>query len=141
MSRHGIGVANLEYTTRGDLKIASSGVTAVKCGGPEGAWSVRFEARFAGGAVAGSATATFTLPEGTLSGPYGLSGSAETGPGTGSFGESGTASYAASADGKSGTLTFSHRGSYPVTVGTYCANGTPTGGRAPFVDRDFPCCH
>ena len=129
VSRRGIGIADLEYTTAADLKIASSGVSAVKCGGPEGDWTVLFEARLggSGGAVVGSATATFTLAAGSLSGPYAFSGSAETGVGIGAFGETGTASYAASADGTSGTLTFSQRGSYPVTVGTYCTNGTPTG--------------
>ena len=129
VSRRGIGTTNLEYTTAADLKIDSSGVTTVKCGGPEGNWVVLFEARLggSGGAVVGSATATFTLADGSLTGPYAFSGSAETGVGLGSFGETGTASYAAAADGTSGTLTFSERGSYPVTIGTYCTNGVATG--------------
>ena len=111
-----------------DLKIDNSGVTSVKCGGPVGAWVVDFEARLGGEAVVGSATATFTLAAGTLSGPYEFNGSAQTGIGIGTFGETGTVTYTASADGASGTLAFSERGSYPVTIGTFCANGVPTGG-------------
>jgi hypothetical protein len=110
-----------------DLKIDTAGVTSVKCGGPVGDWVVDFEARLGGQAVVGGATATFTLAAGTFSGPYEFNGSAQTGIGIGTFGETGSVTYAASPDGKSGTLAFSERGSYPVEVGTFCVNGVPTG--------------
>ena len=48
VSKRGIGTANLEYTTEGDLKIEGvvgtpgANVTAVKCGGPVGAWDLAY---------------------------------------------------------------------------------------------------
>jgi hypothetical protein len=130
VSKRGIGLANLEYTTEGDLKIdAAIGpahLTTVKCGGPVGAWDLA--ETISQGPVSGSEHFTFTLPKGTLTAPMQAAGDAQAPGAPTDTGNAGTATYVESPDGTSGTLTISPGGSVPVTIGTFCTNGVPTGG-------------
>ena len=108
----------------GDLKINALGATAVKCDGPVGAWTVDIEATNA----TGHGVATFALGE-DLSGAYAFSGISHVLGEDVPFSETGSVHYTASADGKSGTLGLSLRGSVlPVTVGKFCKDGAPLGG-------------
>lgn len=106
-----------------DLRVSSSGVTGTKCGGPVGGWSLHFVAY---GAVSGEGDATFSLGE-DGSGSYAFNGVAHTAYGDAALQESGSAHYTATGD-TSGMLNLSLRGTFPVTVGTFCKDGTPTGG-------------
>jgi hypothetical protein len=125
VSKRGIGTEHLEYTTAGDLKVEGdigvppAHISTVKCDGPAGAWTVAYTQPAANSV----GKITFTLDESTLSGTWSASGTAN---GRASS-NNGTVTYAASPDGKSGTLTFSLLGPAPVTVGSFCKNGSPAG--------------
>lgn len=129
-SKRGIGLAHLKYTTEGDLKVDALfqdlwQLTAVKCGGPAGAWDITGTiSDFA----SGSEQITFTLGRESLSGPWHSSGQITAAGVTRGINESGTATFKESPDGTSGTLTLAPSGSVPVTTGTFCTNGAPTGG-------------
>lgn len=132
VSKRGIAIANLEYTTEGDLKIEAPlsvglwTLSATKCGGPVGDWKI---AGTASGIATGSESITVKLSKGSLSGPWHSTGKVSApGAGTIPINESGNATYSRSRDGTSGTLTFEAGQSVPVTVGTFCKEGKPPGG-------------
>lgn len=129
VSKRGIGIADLAYTTEGDLKIdAAVGqghATAVKCSGPAGSWDLAYTVATQGN-VAGHIAVT--LAKDTLSGTWQAGGFAQAGGQSTTTGSGGTASYRAAPDGKSGTLTLTPGGDVPVTVGTFCQDGVAPGG-------------
>lgn len=129
VSKRGIGIADLAYTTEGDLEIdAAVGqghATAVKCGGPAGSWDLAYTVATQGN-VAGHIAVT--LAKDTLSGTWQAGGFAQAGGQSTTTGSGGTASYRAAPDGKSGTLTLTPGGDVPVTVGTFCQDGVAPGG-------------
>jgi len=129
VSRRGIGIAHLEYTTAGDLKIDADlnelwHLTGTKCGGPAGAWAITGSAR---DPATGNETISVTLADGTLKGSWSSTGEVGGGGASVQIQESGAAQYTAAPDGTTGTLSFSS-GSVPVTSGKLCTNGSPTGG-------------
>jgi hypothetical protein len=116
-SRRGIGTAKLHYTAGGDLKIDTAQgpahFTAVKCGGPVGAWSLHVVADF--GPVKSDETVGFTLDE-DLKGPAGAGGVAFGPPGAANTEASGLAIY----DPVAKSLTIPGWGSLPVAEGDFC---------------------
>jgi hypothetical protein len=130
VSRRGIGIANLEYTTEGDLKIEAgigpAVLKTVKCGGPVGAWDIA--ETISVGPVSGTEHFTFTLTQESLTGPVVAAGDAMAPGAATDTGNRGTATYVEAADGKSGTLTITPGGSVPVTIGLFCTNGVPPPG-------------
>jgi len=129
VSRRGIGVAHLDYTTAGDLQIDADlnelwHLTGTKCGGPAGAWTITGAAR---GLATGNETISITLADGTLRGPWTSTGEVGGGGASIEIHQSGLAEYTAAPDGTSGALSFSSE-SVPVTSGKFCTNGAPTGG-------------
>jgi hypothetical protein len=131
VSKRGIGIANLEYTTEGDLMVDATfseiwHLKGVKCAGPGGEWDL------VGTLVdvpSGSGDELFiaNLDPATRSGPWHTSGEVAAGIGSLPFNESGTARYTAGPDGGTGSLDFGS-GSVPVTSGTFCKDGQPIGG-------------
>ena len=76
VSRRGIGIAHLEYTTALDLKIDAVlselwHLTGTKCGGPAGTWTITGSAL---DPVNGNETISVTLADGTLTGPWSSTG-------------------------------------------------------------------
>ena len=129
VSRRGIGIAHLEYTTALDLKIDAdlSGlwhVTATKCGGPAGTWTITGSAL---DPASGNETISVELADRTFTGPWSSTGEVGGAGASVSIHETGIARYTAAPDGKSGTLALA-TSSVPVTTGKFCANGAPTGG-------------
>ena len=80
VSKRGIGITDLAYTTEGDLEIdAAVGqghATAVKCGGPAGSWDLAYTVATQGN-VAGHIAVT--LAKDTLSGTWQAGGFAQSG--------------------------------------------------------------
>jgi len=131
VSKRGIGLADLEYTTEGDLKVDAVlsslwHLTGVKCGGPAGTWDLTGTLVDAPGGF-GNEHFIVTFPKDSLSGTWHTSSQVVAGPGSVSLDQSGVAHYTAAPDGTTGTLDFS-QGSVPVTTGTFCKNGSPVGG-------------
>lgn len=114
------GVVPCQY----DLKIDGTAgtppahVTALKCGGPVGTWDVAYEQP----AAQSSGHISVTIAK-DGSGQWQATGTA----GGKATGNGGTVTLKMSADGKSGTLTFSLLGSVAVTGGEFCAKGAPGG--------------
>ena len=130
VSKRGIGIANLEYTTEGDLKVdAQVGpehITGVKCGGPVGTWNLA--GTINAGGVTGNEHFTFTITEVGVPAAIQSTGDAQAPGAAANTADAGSATYTEAPDGTSGTLTVSFGGSVPVTIGKFCTNGVPPGG-------------
>ncbi len=117
VSRRGIGTEKLHYVAGQDLKIEAAigpaRFSALKCGGPVGAWELHVVADFGG--VSSDETIGFTLSE-DLTGPVSAGGIAFGPPGQVGTSGSGRATY----DPVAKTLTISPGGSVPVTEGDFC---------------------
>ena len=106
-----------------DLKVNNLGVTGTKCGGPVGAWKLHLVAY---GAQSGEGDIAVTLGE-DGSGSYAFTGTAHTPYGDAALQSSGAARYTATGD-TSGMLNLGVRGTFPVTGGMFCKDGTAVGG-------------
>lgn len=101
-------------------------LTAIKCDGPVGKWEIDGVV-VGGGGVSGEEDIVVTLAGASLSGPWASNGVVRAPGGSRPFNESGTATYTAASDKKSGRLDFSP-GSVPVTAGKFCKGAAPAGG-------------
>lgn len=111
-----------------DLKIDANleglwHLTAIKCDGPAGKWEIDGVV-IGGNGLSGEEDITVTLAGASLAGPWASTGIVRTPGGARAFNESGTATYTAASEKKSGRLDFSP-GSVPVTAGKFCKEAAP----------------